>query len=44
MAAPTRPAERLALRLLTAADALSNRLYESRFNPLYQSGTIVVAL
>ena len=42
----TRPrhSERLALRLLTAADALCNRLYDQRFNPLYQSGTIVVAL
>jgi coenzyme F420-reducing hydrogenase delta subunit/Pyruvate/2-oxoacid:ferredoxin oxidoreductase delta subunit len=40
----TRPSERLALRLLTAADAFCNRLYEQRFNPLYQSGTIVVAL
>jgi ferredoxin len=44
MAAVARPSERLALRLLTAADALCNRLYEQRFNPLYQSGTIVVAL
>jgi coenzyme F420-reducing hydrogenase delta subunit/Pyruvate/2-oxoacid:ferredoxin oxidoreductase delta subunit len=37
-------AERLALRLLAAADACCNRLYGWRFNPLYQSGTIVVAL
>ena len=44
MTAVARPSERLALRLLTAADALCNRLYEQRFNPLYQSGTIVVAL
>ena len=44
MAAPARPTERLALRLLTAADGLGNRLYGHRFNPLYQSGTIVVAL
>lgn len=44
MAAVPRPSERLALRLLTTADALCNRLYEQRFNPLYQSGTIVVAL
>lgn len=36
--------ERLALGPLTAADALGNRLYGHRFNPLYQSGTIVVAL
>jgi ferredoxin/coenzyme F420-reducing hydrogenase delta subunit len=41
--APPRP-ERLALRLLTAADTVANRLYGQRFNPLYQSGTIVVAL
>ena len=39
-----RSTERLALRLLTAADALGNRWYGWRFNPLYQSGTIVVAL
>jgi ferredoxin len=44
MTAHSRPAERLALRLLTAADALCNRLYNQRFNPLYQSGTIVVSL
>jgi ferredoxin len=36
--------ERLALRLLTATDAVANRLYGARWNPLYQSGTIVVAL
>jgi Pyruvate/2-oxoacid:ferredoxin oxidoreductase delta subunit/coenzyme F420-reducing hydrogenase delta subunit len=36
--------ERMALRLLTAADTVANRLYTQRFNPLYQSGTIVVAL
>jgi ferredoxin/coenzyme F420-reducing hydrogenase delta subunit len=41
-AVPTR-VERAALRLLTAADALGNHLYGQRFNPLYQSGTIVVA-
>jgi ferredoxin len=44
MAAVARAPERLVLRLLTAADALCNRLYSQRFNPLYQSGTIVVAL
>ena len=44
MAAIARSTERLALRLLTAGDALGNRLYGQRFNPLYQSGTIVVAL
>ena len=36
--------ERLALRLLTAADTVANRLYSQRCNPLYQSGTLVVAL
>ena len=36
--------ERLALRLLTVLDAVANRLYTARLNPLYQSGTIVVAL
>ncbi len=44
MAAVARPSERLAIRLLTTADALGNRLYSQPFNPLYQSGTIVVAL
>ncbi|HEU4721479.1 MAG TPA: cytochrome b N-terminal domain-containing protein, partial [Gemmatimonadaceae bacterium] len=44
MAAAPRWLERVALRLLTAADAACNRLYGSHFNPLYQSGTIVVAL
>src|SRR5262245_49914514 len=44
MTVPTRSPERLALRLLTAADAFCNRVYEQRLNPLYQSGTIVVAL
>jgi ferredoxin len=44
MAAAPRRLERAALRLLSAADAACNRLYGSRFNPLYQSGTIVVAL
>lgn len=44
MATHARPLERLALRALTRADALANRLYDHRFNPLYQSGTIVVAL
>ena len=36
--------ERLTLRLLAIADALGNRWYGWRFNPLYQSGTIVVLL
>jgi Pyruvate/2-oxoacid:ferredoxin oxidoreductase delta subunit/coenzyme F420-reducing hydrogenase delta subunit len=31
-------------KLLAAADAFCNRLYGQRFNPLYQSGTIAVAL
>src|SRR5689334_25233646 len=44
MAAKPRRLERPALRLLSAADAACNRLYASRYNPLYQSGTIVVAL
>ena len=44
MAAPPRRLERLALRLLTTADAACNRLYGWRANPLYQSGTIVIAL
>jgi ubiquinol-cytochrome c reductase cytochrome b subunit len=44
MATVARPPERLAFRLLAAADAFGNRLYDQRFNPLYQSGTIVVAL
>jgi len=39
-----RTVERLALRVLAACDATGNRLYGWRFNPLYQSGTIVVAL
>ena len=44
MAAAPRMLERLALRALTLADAACNRLYGSRYNPLYQSGTIVTAL
>ena len=40
----TRTIERLSLRLLTAIDALASRWYGWRFNPLYQSVTIVVAL
>ncbi|ODS51831.1 MAG: hypothetical protein ABS36_18835 [Acidobacteria bacterium SCN 69-37] len=36
--------EQTSLALLTRADALCTRLYGWRFNPLYQSGTIVVAL
>ena len=37
-------AERLALQLLNRVDAIANRWYGWRYNPLYQSGTIVVAL
>ncbi len=44
MAARSRPLERLVLRAIAPLDALCNRLYESRYNPLYQSGTIVTAL
>ena len=44
MTANSPPAERLALRLLRRADTLADRLYGQGFNPLYQSGTIVVAL
>ena len=44
MAASQRPLERLAWRALSAADAACNRLYGWRGNPLYQTGTIVVAL
>lgn len=44
MTSPPRAAERIALRCLAAADALGNRLYGWRGNPLYQSGTIAVAL
>ncbi len=33
-----------ASRLLAAADAAANRVVGQRFNPLYQSGTIVIAL
>lgn len=40
----TRPLERLLRRPLAAADAALNRLYGWQYNPLYQSGTIVVAL
>jgi coenzyme F420-reducing hydrogenase delta subunit/Pyruvate/2-oxoacid:ferredoxin oxidoreductase delta subunit len=44
MATVSSASERLALRVLTAGDAACNRLYGWRWNPLYQSGTIVVAL
>ena len=36
--------ERVALEGLDRADRVANRLYSDRFNPLYQSGTIVVFL
>lgn len=39
-----RKVERISLDLLTRADAIANRWYGWRFNPLYQSGTIVVSL
>ena len=40
---PTRPvAARLVERLFNPLDKLCNRLYGSRYNPLYQSGTIAV--
>ena len=44
MAAPLRPLERLAWRALARADAVCNRLYGWKGNPLYQSGTIAAAL
>ena len=44
MASPPRSSERLALRALGAADGLLDRLYGSRWNPLYQSGVIAAAL
>jgi ferredoxin len=44
MSALSSPIERLCVRALTRADALANHLYGQRYNPLYQSGTIVVAL
>lgn len=44
MRAVLRGIERLALRLLIVLDAVANRLYSARLNPLYQSGTIVVVL
>ncbi len=44
MTARSRPLEGVVLRALTAADALCNRVYGWKYNPLYQSGTIVTAL
>jgi ferredoxin/coenzyme F420-reducing hydrogenase delta subunit len=44
MAAALSHPKRLAFRLLALLDSVANRLYGQRFNPLYQSGTIVVAL
>ena len=43
IAADRRPAERAAFRFLAWLDAVANRLYGWRANPLYQSGTIVIA-
>lgn len=42
MRALARTLERLFINALTRADALFNRLYGSRYNPLYQSGTLTV--
>ena len=44
MAERPRTVEGIAWRGVAAADALFNRVYGWRYNPLYQSGTIVVAL
>jgi ferredoxin len=44
MAARLNALEQLSWRALSAADAACNRLYGWKGNPLYQSGTIVVAL
>ena len=43
-ATPARSFERAARRLVDRADAVCNRLYGSQGNPLYQSGSVVVAL
>jgi len=40
----TPPPARKASRSLAALDGLMNRIYGSRFNPIYQSGTLVVVL
>jgi len=40
----SRGLERLAIRLLAPADALMNRLYTWRFNPLYHTGAIITVL
>ncbi len=40
----TRTLQGMGSRALGRVDAVINRLYGSRYNPLYQSGTIVVAL
>lgn len=42
--APIRSTETVARRLLVVVDTWGDRLYGWRFNPLYQSGSIVVAL
>ncbi len=44
MPRPFRRLQRLVLRLLTALDTFFNRCYGQAYNPLYQSGTIVIAL
>ena len=43
-AAPVRLVESVARRVLVTADAVGDRLYGARFNPLYQSGALVVLL
>lgn len=44
MAVVTRWLERALRGAVSAADAAMNRLYGSRYNPIYQSGTLAVAL
>src|SRR5262245_11905988 len=44
MTANPLPAERFVLRHVRRADTLFDRVYGAAFNPLYQSGTIVVLL
>ena len=39
-----RPVERATRRALHGLDAAANRLYGAAWNPLYQSGTIAVAM
>jgi ferredoxin len=44
MSAVVKGIERAGRRLLGVADAVTNRLYGWRYNPLYQSGTIVIVM